>query len=288
MVDLVTAREAVVTWLLARRGGSNFRLEGHPEALKDLGWLGLDWEESQGLTEDVWSRLQSELHVPLRVLDRGRPRPVEGGVEAVWLPALEGEVPDLERLGREGVMPEGVLSYLAESVWTPPRQMRYLTRSEMLREFDPAALQSEPRRYDPAELEERHLNFLAELTPAELWQRSLPYWKPGDLPEELEEREVLDLEALALLLGDQCKSLLDFPRLARFYFVAPRAEPDPELAARVEKSDGDNLFELLEELTPEQRLRLQQTVLGGEPPPDVAALELYQILGRERILQRLK
>lgn len=288
MVDLVTAREAVITWLLARRSGSHFRLEGHPEALKDLGWLGLDWEVSQGLTDDVWPRLRAELGVNRRVMDRGRPHPVEEGVEAVWLPALQGEVPDLESLGAAGVMPEGVLSYLAESVWTPPRQMRYLTRSELLREFDPASLQSEPRRFDPAALHERHLNFLAELTPAELWERSLPYWKPGDLPEELEEREVLDLEALALLLGDQCQSLLDFPRLARFYFVAPGAGREPELAARLEQAQGDDLFELLESLTPDQRGRLQQAVLGGEPPEGVAAIELYQILGRERILQRLK
>lgn len=266
--------------MLARTTGFNLRLEGHPEALKDLGWLGLDWEVSEGLTSDCWARLQKELQVPLRVLDRGRPLPVEAGVEIVWLAPLEGLVPDLESLGRQGILPEGVLSLLVESAWAPPNGNRYLTRSEMLREFERAGLRTEPHRFDPAELEERHRNFLHELTPAELWERSLPYWQPGDLPDELGEREVLDLEALALLLGEHCQNLADFPRLARFYFVPPAAEPQPDLA---ELLRGGEWPEVLASLSDEQRQRLRANVIGCEAPDE----ELYALLGRERVLERL-
>lgn len=280
-VDLVTAREAVITWLLARRTGRSLRLEGHPEALKDLGWLGLDWEESQGLTDDVWHRLQAELDVPLRVLDRGRPRPVEEGVETVWLAPLEGSVPDLESLGRMGIMSEGVLSFLAESAWTPPHEMRYLTRQELLREFDPAGLKTEPQTFSDEALHERHVNFLHELTPAELWERSLPYWPLDDLPDELGERELLDLEALALLLGEHCQTLADFPRLARFYFVSP-GHPDPELGRRLRGADFETVYD---ELSEDERVRLRASVLGRELPSEP---ELYQLLGADRVWQRLE
>lgn len=285
-MDLLTAREAVLTWLIARREGHRLRMEGHPEALLDLGWLGLDWEQSEGLTEDVWERLQKELSVPLRVLDRARPRP-HAGVEVVWLPALEGEVPDLESLAKKGIMPEGVLSYLAESAWVGPRGLRHCTRSELLREFDRKDLRSESQKFQPEKLEESHLNFLQELTPAELWERTLAYWPPGDLPDELEEQQVLDLEALALLLGEHCRSLLDFPRLARFYFVAPPAQAHPELRKTLQDANWDELEEVLARLSPQLRQELRTSVLGPELPEEVPDLELYLILGRERALERL-
>ncbi len=282
-VDLVTAREAVITWLTARRARGRLRVEGHPEALKQLAWLGLDWEVSLGLdlpAEELWARLQPELGVGLRVFDRGRP--VTAGPESLELAPLLGEVPDLESLGRQGILAEGVLSYLAESAWTPPEGKRFMTRQELLREFDPAGLVKEPVLFDPEALQERHLNFLAELTPAELWERSLPYWESGLLPDELEEQTVLDLEALALLLADQCHSLLDFPRLARFYFAPPGGPPDPGLAARMEAADWES--DPLADLTPEESARLDQLVLGADA---AGSAEIYLILGRERVLQRV-
>lgn len=282
-VDLVTAREAVITWLMARRRKGGLRMEGHPEALKQLAWLGLDWEVSLGLdrpAEELWARLQSELGVRLRVFDRGRP--VTPGPESLELAPLVGEVPDLESLGRQGILAEGVLSYLAESAWSPPGGKRFFTRQELLREFDPDALVGEPVVFDPEALRERHLNFLAELTPAELWERSLPYWESGLLPEELDEQTVLDLEAMALLLADQCQSLLDFPRLARFYFSSPQEPPDPELATLMEAADWEG--DPLADLTSEQSERLDRLVLG---PSTEGSSEIYLILGREKVLDRL-
>lgn len=258
-------------------------MEGHPEALKQLAWLGLDWEVSLGLdrpAEELWARLHSELGVRLRVFDRGRP--VMAGPESLELSPLLGKVPDLESLARQGIMAEGVLSYLAESAWSPPGGKRFLTRQELLREFDPDALVTEPVTFDPEALRERHLNFLAELTPAELWERSLPYWESGLLPEELDDQTVLDLEALAVLLADRCQSLLDFPRLARFYFASPGGPPDAELAALMEAADWES--DPLAELTPEQSARLDRLVLGPGAP---GSTEVYLILGKERLLERL-
>lgn len=282
-MDLVTAREAVISWLMARRSKGGLRMEGHPEALKQLAWLGLDWEVSLGLdapADELWARLQPELGIRLRVFDRGRP--VTPGPESLQLAPLVGEVPDLESLARQGILAEGVLSYLAETAWTPPDGKRFLTRQELLREFDPAGLVTEPVHFDPEALRERHLNFLAELTPAELWERSLPYWESGLLPDELKDQTVLDLEALALLLADQCQSLLDFPRLARFYFAPPVGAPDPELAALMEAADWES--DPLADLTPEQSERLDRLVLGSDA---AGSAEIYLILGRERVLERV-
>ncbi|MEW6281136.1 MAG: hypothetical protein AB1758_21170, partial [Candidatus Eremiobacterota bacterium] len=224
-MDLISAREAVVTWMLARRAQSDLYFCGHPEALKALGWVGLDWEASVSVSSSEvrdrfeelfqgsdgwylgdlrvmdrsghvgaaasWILLASRYGVGTILRDRGRDRSAERelaarmGVkpaEVTWLAPLEGAQGTLEQQSARGILSEGVLSYLAESAWRPPGDKVGLSRAELLRTFDPAGLRTEPVRFDPEELERRHLEFLRELTPSELLERSLGFWPGWLLP----------------------------------------------------------------------------------------------------------
>lgn len=249
MVTLAQAREAVLAWAAARRAGRPVRL---PEAWhRDLEWLGLDVDGD------------------------GPPPKVPGG------PLTGAEGWTLDRLRREGYVPEGVLSYLGELGW--PESHAWLTRPELILEYREEELSPDPVAFDGERLDEVNGQFLEELTPAELLERSLPFW-PELQPTE-EQR--LDLEALALLYASEVRRLSDFPRLVGFYVDDPPARPLPELAAAlatVDPWDAALLEEALRDVEDPEAVEIALT--GATGAPDLAAV--MALVGREATLRRLR
>lgn len=248
------ARNAVLSWALARSRRLRFHLAGAGPRERDLlNWLGLDWdaEQPEGL----------EIEVGPFNADIG-----------------------LEVLRDRGVVAEAVLATLAACGWRAPRGRSGLTRAELLVRFTPEGLISEPVDWDPELLEENQRLFMTELTPREILERTL-----GDRLNELGEETVMALEGVALLYGEEAENLNQCRDRLEFFFTPPdppERSPSPETLGALERLDpweSTTLEQVLEQLPDRQDVEL--ATIGRTEP---FAADLFALLGREETLRRLR
>lgn len=244
-------------------------------------------ERMRSREERHLSAWEAALH---RLLDSRPPR-------FTHLAAILGsEGVSLAALREEGMIPEGVLSYLAELGWRDPRGERCLTRPELSLRYTPEGLLRDEVAFSRERLEEVHRIFLEELTPAELVARSRPFL-PG---RDLSHRQQMELEALALLYGEQARTLRHFSEMVRFYFQDPDLSAHREAfpAARrhlqdllprleaLEQWDSLPLEELLGGLEEAARRALELALTGRSDTPGLP--QVAALVGREAVLRRLR
>lgn len=277
--DLAAAREAVFGWMAARKAGVPLLVEGDPAWREDLAWLGLDLDEG------------SQPAPVLRVRDGDRLAPEGPVLRLAPLRGAEGWT--LADFRRRGDLGETLLATLGRLGWPDAEARRHLCRIELLLQYRPEELDPTPVEFDLEDLEEVQLHFMEELTPAELVERSLPFWREqgllaGDPDGDLRR----DLEALALLYGPELQRLPDFPRAAAFRVQDPPPLADERLRGlataleAVEPWDSDALFEALADTDPDTWELAERAVTGTAPTPGLP--EVMALAGREATLRRLR
>lgn len=281
--DLVSAREAVFGWMAAHRLGVPLLLAGaDPAWREDLMWLGLDL----GAAEPP-----AQPGAVLRVRDGDRQAPAEPVLRLAPLRGAEGW--SLARLRQRGDLGETALAVLGGLGWPDREARRYLSRIELLLQYRPDELDPTPISFDPEYFDEVQRHFMEELTPAELLERSMPFWlEQGLLQGEPAEPLRQDLEALALLYAAELQRLSEFPRAAAFLVRDPPATGNPHLPAlaraleSVDPWDSDALLEALGDLDPETWEAAERAVTGHSPTPGLP--EVMALAGREAVLRRLR
>jgi glutamyl-tRNA synthetase len=172
------------------------------------------------------------------------------------LPLILG--PDKQRLSKRhgatsvgayremGILPEAMVNFLTLLGWTPPAQKEIVTREEMVREFELAAVSKSNAVFDPEKLAWmnseylRHLRAERLLALAEEELRSAGLWQDAFSKEEKQR-----FEGSILLLQTRARSIKDFSQSGRAFF-SEKFEYDPEAQKKFWKDA--KLPELLEEL----------------------------------------
>lgn len=281
--DLVSAREALFGWMAAHRLGVPLLLAGEDPAWREeLEWLGLSPGSGAPPTKPG---------AVLRVRDGDRPSPAEPVLRLAPLRGAEGW--SLARLRGRGDLGETALAVLGALGWPDREARRHLSRIELLLQYRPEELDPTPVLLDLEFFDEVQRHFMEELTPAELLQRSLPFWhSQGLLQGEPGGGLRQDLEALALLYGSELQRLSDFPGVASFLVREPQVPVGIDLSplARalesVEPWDSDTLLEALGDLDPQTWEEAERAVTGYSPTPGLP--EVMALAGREAVLRRLR
>lgn len=158
--DLITFRDAAITYAACRRHGSTLQLEAGEEALDLLQWLGVEGQAAPVSPSG------------LAYLDPSRTAPagVRRHVLCAW---GELPLPALEDYRRQGYVAEAIFAALIRSSYGSDSAEFYPTRSELGFYFEDGLLRAGTARWDQDYLEACQAFFMEELMPAELVAKSL-------------------------------------------------------------------------------------------------------------------
>jgi glutamyl-tRNA synthetase len=172
------------------------------------------------------------------------------------LPLILG--PDKQRLSKRhgatsvgayrelGMLPEALVNFLALLGWTPPGQKEIVTREEMVREFELAAVSRSNAVFDPEKLAWMNSEYLRHLPAERLLALAEEELKSAGLWQEaFGKEEKQRFEVSTRLLQTRARSIKDLSRSGRAFF-SDEFEYDPQAQKKFWKDA--RLPELLEEL----------------------------------------
>ena len=204
-----------------------------------------------------------------------------------------------------GILPDALFNFLTLLGWSPGGDREIFTSEEAAALFNLSQVHKAPAVFDTEKLLWMNGQYLARMTPDEIYPHLLPF-----LPEP---RPVFELLALIELYQKRARTLREMAQQMSFYFASDDAiEYDPEAAKKHLKGDGleESLREMrdvlastepFDVLTTEQAvraiaerrgigagklihpLRLALTGRGSSPP----VFDVAVVLGKERTLRRL-
>lgn len=211
-----------------------------------------------------------------------------------------------------GFLPEALLNFMALLGWTPEGGREFLTKEEMIREFDIRRVTKAAAVFDLQKLEWMNGNYVRQKSVSELTDLCLPFLqRAGLVTDPLPAAERPRVEAIVALEQERIKTLAEITQATDFFFkeeieynandVAKMltAETRPHLAAVAQR-----LRNLAEWTVPaiEQAVRgyveehglkvkavfqpVRVAVTGRTVSPPL--FESMALLGRERCLQRLE
>jgi hypothetical protein len=196
--DLVSFRDAAITYAASRRCGQNLFVEASEAARDLLSWLGIEAVPAapQGLT----------------YLDPNRPAP--DGVQVRALAPWGPSDLSLESYRQGGYVAEAMFAALIRSSYGPDSSEFFPTRSELGFYFEDSLLR-ESARWDEDYLRDCQAFFMEELMPVELLSKSialLPTAQRDNLGE-LCRRWQTELHGVTFLVASQLETLLPLARL---------------------------------------------------------------------------
>jgi len=181
------------------------------------------------------------------------------------LPLILG--PDRKRLSKRtgatsaeeyrdmGILPDALFNFLTLLGWSPGGDREIFTSEEAAALFDLSQVHKAPAVFDTEKLLWMNGQYLARMTPDEIYPHLLPF-----LPEP---RPVFELLALIELYQKRARTLREMAEQMSFYFVSDDGvEYDPEAAKKHLKGDGL-----------EESLREMRDVLASTEPFDVLTAE---------------
>lgn len=201
--DLLSFRDAVITYCAALREKARFVITASPEAQELLTWLGVRFEvgevEGEGYTDSsLGGSLPSGLSLP--------------------------DTP-LQEFRDQGLLGTTLFAALVRSSYGPEEEGYFPTQSELGFYFDLAQLRQGEVRWDEDYLKQCQEFFFEELTPAELLELSLQ-----PLSEELRHEGrpfQTELLGVAFLIGEQRSTLK--PLTEFFRVLLDQSIPQPAL-----------------------------------------------------------
>jgi len=210
----------------------------------------------------------------------------------------------------EGYLPETMLSFIATLGWNDGTEQEIFTREELIAKFSLERVQHSGARFDEKRLLWMNGQFIRGLSLNDLWNRVADFWpQEADGADEDYKRKVLELAQ------DRLKTLCDLPVLTSYFFAEPA--PDWNMVdsnKQLAKLDRTRHLELLQaakttlESTDFTAETLQEALNNlleqtGEKPGTLFSLirfaitwapfspalpETMEVLGRERVLERLQ
>jgi glutamyl-tRNA synthetase len=211
---------------------------------------------------------------------------------------------------RDGYLPETLLSFIATLGWNDGTEQEVFTRDELIEKFSLDRVQHSGARFDEKRLLWMNGQFIRQLSLDDLAQRVADFW-----PDSAHDAEDDYRRRVLELAQDRLKTLHDLPVLTSYFFAEPT--PDWQMITdnkQLGKVDHARLVELLGmakaalENTDFNAEALQNTLNNlleqtGEKPGTLFSLirfaitwapfspalpETMEVLGRERVLERLQ
>lgn len=205
--DLVSFRDAVLTYCAALKEKQPFHFQGSDEAGFLLSWLGVEYLSGTGEGRSYQD--------PSRA-NGGEVRLLPSGTKLPQTP--------LASFRDKGYLGTTLFAALVRSSYGPDEPGYFPTRSELGFYFEESALRRESR-WDEDYLEECQDFFFEELTPAELVAEAFSLLGSEAAERGAPFREAL--EGVAFLIGEQTRTLLPLAQFFQQLLVS--REPLPEL-----------------------------------------------------------
>ena len=217
--------------------------------------------------------------------------------------------PSYNDLLKEGFLKEALVNYIALLGWSPKGNVEKMSFDELKEAFSLEGLSKSPAIFDKVKLRWMNGEYIKEMTPEQFLSHAKPWFDSAKTAGKYDE---LKLSALMLTrcetfadLVDKINFLEEFDGYDLNLFVKPKMKTTLELAKEILPSIIETV-EGLAEFTQEsvhdammalvQRLGLKNgqvlwtfriAITGAESTPG-GAMEMADLLGRERTLARLK
>jgi len=212
----------------------------------------------------------------------------------------------------QGYLPEALRNFMVLLGWSLDDKTEVMSLDTMVQNFSLERVSKPAAIFDIEKLKWMNGVYLRELEPQELAERMLPFLE-RDLPPDLLPVDQDYLRRIAPLVQERIKVLTDAPELTR-YFFQPELECDPAtlvqkgmdapgtVAALERARDAISAAPSMAHQPLEESLRSVGAQLGLSPRQFFGALrtavtgrtaspplfETLEVLGRERVLARLK
>ena len=215
-----------------------------------------------------------------------------------------------EDLVAAGYLPEAIINYIALLGWAPQDNREIFTLDELSKVFDISGISKSPAVFDYDKLNWFNAEYLRAMTPEQFAQTAAPYFE-----QAFGKDHGFDLQVLTAMLQQRVTTLNQIPETIGFLAQLP--EYDKELFInKKSKTDLTNspvmldaVIELVEGMTDwthdgihdalialAQRLEVKNgTVMwpariaaAGQAVTPGGAVEIFELLGREETLRRLK
>src|SRR5690606_22700865 len=221
---------------------------------------------------------------------------------------------DLFLQREKGMIPEGLLNYLALLGWAIGPDRDVFSLDEFIAAFEIESVNPNPARFDQKKAESINGDHIRMLSPEDFVSRIIPYLQSaGVVGEQLSEREQELVTAAAPLVQERVQVLGDVPGMLGFLFADEVAYDEdalkglPENAAEVLEASATALEAVPEDAFATaaiqdalaaalvENLGLKPRVAYG--PPRVALtgrrvspplFESMELLGKEETLRRLR
>ncbi|HOX06968.1 MAG TPA: glutamate--tRNA ligase [Planctomycetota bacterium] len=116
-----------------------------------------------------------------------------------------------------GYLPEAFANYTALLGWSPGGDVEIMSRQEMVEKFTVDRVRKTASQFDFQKLEWMNGKYIEGLPAAELAERMAPFFKSAGLDPDARGREWL--EKLGQLLKERAHTLVQFPKLTRYFFA---------------------------------------------------------------------
>lgn len=212
----------------------------------------------------------------------------------------------------DGILPEALLNFLALLGWTPEDGRDFMTKEELIREFDMKRVSKAASIFDRVKLEWMNGNYIRQKSADEFAELGLPFVTAAGLTTEDEARANWGwfVEVLSLVQA-RVKTLKEIPEHVDFFLIDNM--PQDEAAIHKFITDEVKVFfsrvvpalqelltwdqpaieatvrRLMEEmnLQPKQSIQpIRVAVTGRTASPGL--FETVRLIGRERTIQRLR
>jgi glutamyl-tRNA synthetase len=211
----------------------------------------------------------------------------------------------VEWFRERGFLPEALVNYLALLGWSLDEHTTFLSRDELVRNFDLSRVSHNPAAFDIEKLTWMNGHYIKELPEGELAGRLFELLTDAGLTPDMET-----LRAAASLVNERMKLLTEGVEMLRFLFVG-EIVPNERALKLIEKAGPEHFRLALEHLEAvvewtaeeitmgltrlQERLNLSRTkawqpiraaVTGSDVSPPLP--ESLALLGRDRTLSRIR
>jgi nondiscriminating glutamyl-tRNA synthetase len=126
-----------------------------------------------------------------------------------------------------GYLPEALLNYLCLLGWSAGDDREVFSLQELVEAFELERVTASNPVFDAAKLEWLNGEYIRSLPVDKLASLAAPWFEKAGLCNPSGWEQEGRFQAMIGLLQERAKTLMDFPRIGRFFYVAP-AEYDPE------------------------------------------------------------
>ncbi|MBI3940982.1 MAG: glutamate--tRNA ligase [Acidobacteria bacterium] len=218
----------------------------------------------------------------------------------------------VEHYRTQGILPDALINYLALLGWSPGGDREVMAAAELVERFDLSRVNKANAVFDVAKLEWFNAQHLQQMEIGKLTERVRNEFFENGLLDRVFASEPAQMEAAVALLRSRCKTLHDFSRWGRAFFLE-EFEIDPE--GRKKYLSDPAIFPVMQELagrylalaefslaSTEQVLRDLAAERGVKPGALIGAVRvaltgnavapgLFEVmlhLGRERTVARIR